>query len=46
MTAGAVGACVIYEYILGRDFRKDKVTKAGVEWLGKNFSVNTNYYYK
>ncbi|HEX7897443.1 MAG TPA: hypothetical protein VF950_06765 [Planctomycetota bacterium] len=45
MTAGAVGACVIYEYMLSRDFRKDKVTKAGVEWLGKNFSVNTNYYY-
>ena len=45
MTAGAVGACVIYEYILGRDFKKDKVTKAGVEWLGKHFSVNTNYYY-
>ena len=45
MTAGAVGATVIYEYILGRDFKKDKVTKAGVEWLGKHFSVNTNYYY-
>ena len=45
MSAGAVGATVIYEYMLGRDFRKDKVTKAGVEWLGKNFAVNTNYYY-
>jgi hypothetical protein len=45
MTAGAVGACVIYEYILGRDFKKDKVTNAGVAWLGKHFSVNTNYYY-
>jgi hypothetical protein len=45
MTAGAVGACVIYEYILGRDFKKDKVTRGGVEWLGKHFAVNTNYYY-
>ena len=45
MTAGAVGACVIYEYILGRDFKKDRVTRAGVEWLGKHFAVNTNYYY-
>jgi hypothetical protein len=45
MTAGAIGATVIYEYMLGRDFKKDRVTKAGVEWLGKNFSVNTNYYY-
>jgi hypothetical protein len=45
MTAGAVGACVIYEYMLGRDWKKDKVTIAGVNWLGKHFSVNENYYY-
>ena len=45
MSAGAVGATVIYEYILGRDFRKDKVTNAGVAWIGKHFAVNTNYYY-
>ena len=45
MTTGAVGATVIYEYILGRDFKKDKVTNAGVAWIGKHFAVNTNYYY-
>jgi hypothetical protein len=45
MTAGAVGATVIIEYMLGRDFKKDAVTRAGVNWLGKNFSVNDNLYY-
>jgi hypothetical protein len=45
MTAGAIGATVIYEYMLGRDFKKDAVTRAGVNWLGKNFVVNDNLYY-
>jgi len=45
MTAGAVGALVIYEYMMGRDFKKDAVTKAGVNWLGKHFTVNDNLYY-
>jgi hypothetical protein len=45
MTAGAVGATVIYEYMMGRDWKKDKITNGGVAWLAKNWSVNTNYYY-
>ena len=45
MTAGAIGATVIYEYMLGRDFKKDAVTRAGVNWLAKNFVVNDNLYY-
>ncbi|HZE97159.1 MAG TPA: hypothetical protein VE981_09030 [Planctomycetota bacterium] len=45
MTAGAVGATVIYEYMLGRDFKKDAVTKAGVNWLAKNYAINDNLYY-
>jgi hypothetical protein len=45
MTAGAVGAVCIYEHMLGRDWKKDPVAKAGVNWLAKHFAVNTNYYY-
>lgn len=45
MTAGAVGAVVIYDYILGNDWKKDAVAQAGAEWLGKHFAVNTSYYY-
>ena len=45
MTAGAVGATVIYEYMLGRDFKKDAVTRAGVNWIAKHYSVNDNLYY-
>ncbi len=45
MTAGAVGAVCIYEYMLGRDWKKDKVANSGMAWLGAKFAVNTNYYY-
>ena len=45
MTAGGVGAVCIIEYMLGKDFKKDVVTQAGVNWLGKHFAVNKNYYY-
>jgi hypothetical protein len=45
MTAGAVGAVVIYDYILGINFKKDSVAVAGVNWLGKHFAVNGNLYY-
>jgi hypothetical protein len=45
MTAGAVGATVIYEYMMGRDFKKDSVTRAGVNWLARNFVINDNLYY-
>jgi hypothetical protein len=45
MSAGALGAVCIYDYILGRDYKKDMVAKSGAAWLGKHYSVNTNYYY-
>jgi hypothetical protein len=45
MTAGAIGATVIYEHLLGRSWKKDAVTQAGVAWLGKNFTVSENLYY-
>jgi hypothetical protein len=45
MTAGAVGATVIYEYMLGRDFKKDAVTKAGVNWITKHYVINDSLYY-
>ena len=45
MTAGAVGARVIYEYMIRHDWKKDAVTAAGVNWLAKHWSVDTNYYY-
>jgi len=45
MSAGAIGATVIYEYMLGRDFKKDPVTKAGVNWIAKHYVVSDNLYY-
>jgi hypothetical protein len=45
MTAGAVGAVVIYDYMLGRDWKKDPLAVAGCNWLGKHFAVNGNLYY-
>jgi len=45
MTAGAVGAVCIYDHIAGMDWKKDPVARAGVQWLGKHFAVNSNYYY-
>ncbi len=45
MTAGALGAVCIYDYITGRDYKKDPVSRAGANWLGKHFTVNGNYYY-
>lgn len=42
MTAGAVGAVCIYDYMLGRDWKKDKVVLDGLAWLDKNWSVTQN----
>ena len=42
MTAGAVGALVIYDYILGKDYKRDPAVKSGLAWLGRNFSVTEN----
>jgi hypothetical protein len=42
MTAGAVGAVCIYDYMLGKDWKKDKVVLDGLAWLDKNWSVTEN----
>ncbi len=42
MTAGAVGALVICDYILGTDWRRDRDVNAGVNWIRDFFSVSEN----
>ena len=42
MTAGAVGALTIYLFIQGKQWMKDKEVVAGVDWMGKNLSVDKN----
>jgi hypothetical protein len=42
MTAGAIGAVCIYDYMLGDDWKKDKVVAGGMGWLVKNYSVTEN----
>jgi hypothetical protein len=42
MTAGGVGSLVIYDYLLGQDWKRDREVKAGMEWLEKRFSVAWN----
>ena len=42
MTAGAVGALTIYQFIQGKQWMKDKDVVAGMDWLGKNFTVTQN----
>ena len=42
MTAGATGSLAIYDYIQGKDFRKNPAIKAGLNWLASNFSVTQN----
>jgi hypothetical protein len=52
MTAGAVGALCIIDYMLGKDWREDKDVLQGMQWINKHFSVTENpelgdkwYYY-
>jgi hypothetical protein len=42
MTAGAVGALCIYDFILGKDWKKDKAVLEGMKWLDANYSVSQN----
>jgi hypothetical protein len=42
MSAGAIGAVCIYDFILGKDWKKDKVALDGLAWLDKNWSVSEN----
>ncbi|HVE43004.1 MAG TPA: hypothetical protein VNM14_24205 [Planctomycetota bacterium] len=48
MTAGGVGALVIYDYMLDRKWKDDSYVKAGVNWLTVHYQIqawNTYYLY-
>jgi hypothetical protein len=42
MTAGGVGALLIYDYIQGKNPRSDPAIQKGFNWMVKNFSVTEN----
>jgi hypothetical protein len=42
MTAGATGALVIYDYIQGRNWRRNRYVLAGMAWITRNYSVTAN----
>jgi hypothetical protein len=42
MTAGAIGALCIFDFILAIDFKKDKSVQDGIAWLAKNFIPTNN----
>ena len=42
MTAGAVGALCIYDYMLGKEWKKNKNVLDGLAWLDKNWTVTKN----
>jgi hypothetical protein len=42
MTAGAIGAICIYDYMLGKEWKKEKAVLDGLAWLDKNWSVTEN----
>jgi hypothetical protein len=48
MTAGGAGALILYDYMLGREWKKDSYVKAGMNWLNVHYQVqpwNTYYMY-
>jgi hypothetical protein len=42
MTTGATGTIVIYDYISGKDWKKNEHVRSGLAWLAKNWSVTEN----
>jgi hypothetical protein len=42
MSAGAVGAVCIYDYMLGRNWKGDKVVLDGLAWMNVHWSVTEN----
>jgi hypothetical protein len=42
MTTGAVGSLVIYDYLMGADWKKNKAVTGGLNWIGDQFSVAEN----
>jgi len=52
MTAGAIGALVIYNFIVGKDWKADPNVARGLAWMARKFTVTKNpgeedwhYYY-
>ena len=43
MTAGAVGALIIYDHIVGKKWQRDRRVKAGLNWLSQHFTVTENH---
>ena len=42
MTAGGLGSLMIYDHILGKDYRKDADVIDGLAWLAEHFTVAEN----
>jgi hypothetical protein len=42
MTAGAVGALVIYDYLLDRKWQNSTAVRSGMSWMAQNFTVTAN----
>jgi hypothetical protein len=42
MTAGAVGSLVIYDYLLGLDWTRNKLVRGGMNWVTNHFTVGEN----
>jgi hypothetical protein len=42
MTAGAVGALVIYDHLLGLPWKKDEAVLRGLAWMSLRYSVTAN----
>ncbi|HZE98745.1 MAG TPA: hypothetical protein VE981_17160 [Planctomycetota bacterium] len=42
MTAGAIGALTIYDYMHKKDWKKDQNVKNGLAWLNAHWSATTN----
>jgi hypothetical protein len=42
MTAGGVASLVIFKRVLSQDYKGHKAVKAGMDWLGRNFTVTDN----
>ena len=42
MSAGAVSAVTIYDYMLKKDWKNDPVVLSGLSWMDQNFTVTTN----
>ena len=42
MSAGAVGAVVIFDYIQGKKWENDKAVQDGLAWMAAHYTVNEN----